>query len=140
LEGLIMMQKFTPLYVCVMLFAACGAVLAADEFEISWFTIDGGGGKSTGGQFELQGTIGQPDAGKLTGGNFELTGGFWFALEPGDCNSDGGVNSSDFSAFDTCMTGPNGGSLPNNCKCFDADGDGDLDLFDFADFQASFSE
>ncbi|MBI1825497.1 MAG: hypothetical protein HY287_10080 [Planctomycetes bacterium] len=135
-----MRRKSSPICGFAIICTACAAVLAADNFEITWFTIDGGGGKSTGGQFELQGTIGQPDAGKLAGGQFELTGGFWFALEPGDCNSDGGVNSFDFSTFGGCMTGPNGGSLANNCKCFEADGDGDLDLFDFADFQATFSE
>lgn len=47
-------------------------------YDLSWNTIDGGGGKSTGGTFELEGTIGQPDAGgELTGGTFSLTGGFW---------------------------------------------------------------
>ncbi|MHC4696916.1 MAG: hypothetical protein ACYTFA_09250 [Planctomycetota bacterium] len=54
----------------------CGAVLAGD-YAIDWYTIDGGGAmRSTGGDFELSGTIGQPDAGVLTGGEFELSGGF----------------------------------------------------------------
>ena len=33
------------------------------QFDLSWHTIDGGGGYSVGGTFELNGTIGQPDAG-----------------------------------------------------------------------------
>ena len=49
----------------------------AQSFAIDWFTIDGGGGTSTGGAFSLDGTIGQPDAGHMTGGNFTLDGGFW---------------------------------------------------------------
>ena len=49
----------------------------AQNFAIDWFTIDGGGGTSTGGVFSLSGTIGQPDAGKLAGGNYALDGGFW---------------------------------------------------------------
>lgn len=50
----------------------------ASEYDLSWFTIDGGGGFSAGGNLELEGTIGQPDAGEpLAGGNWELTGGFW---------------------------------------------------------------
>lgn len=47
------------------------------QYAIDWFTIDGGGGASTGGQYLVTGTIGQPDAGKLSGGTFTLEGGFW---------------------------------------------------------------
>lgn len=49
----------------------------ADDFEVAWFTIDGGGGLAAGGEFEVSGTTGQPDAGDLTAGEFSLTGGFW---------------------------------------------------------------
>ena len=51
----------------------------AQNFNIDWFTTDGGGGTSTGGAFSLSGTIGQPDANPLalTGGHFSLVGGFW---------------------------------------------------------------
>lgn len=48
------------------------------QFDIDWFTIDGGGGFSSGSGFELEGTIGQHDAGPvMTGGGFSLAGGFW---------------------------------------------------------------
>jgi hypothetical protein len=47
------------------------------QYELSWYTIDGGGGRSSGGPYELVGTIGQPDAAYSSGGNFELLGGFW---------------------------------------------------------------
>ncbi len=46
-------------------------------YEISWSTIDGGGGQSSGGDYGLVGTIGQPDAGNLAGGQYEVLGGFW---------------------------------------------------------------
>jgi hypothetical protein len=50
------------------------------QFQIDWYTIDGGGGASSGGGFSLSGTIGQPDAGpSMTsgpGGPFSATGGF----------------------------------------------------------------
>ena len=52
-------------------------VLANAQYAIDWFTIDGGGGTSSGGNFTLTGTIGQPDAGTLSGGNYTLQGGFW---------------------------------------------------------------
>jgi hypothetical protein len=50
---------------------------AAGPYDLPWWTIDGGGGVSSGGAYELAGTSGQPDAGLLTGGGYELTGGFW---------------------------------------------------------------
>ena len=47
-------------------------------YDLSWYTIDGGGGTSSGGPYTLSGTIGQPDAGgPLAGGSYTLTGGFW---------------------------------------------------------------
>ena len=50
----------------------------AQSYSIDWYTIDGGGGTSTGGVYSVTGTIGQPDAGgPMSGGNFSVTGGFW---------------------------------------------------------------
>jgi hypothetical protein len=54
-----------------------GTTLYAQSLGITWSTIDGGGGASTGGVFTVSGTIGQPDAGRMSGGNFTLDGGFW---------------------------------------------------------------
>lgn len=53
------------------------SVLAQGAFDLSWYTVDGGGGRSKGGPFALDGTIGQPDAGVHAGGDFALIGGFW---------------------------------------------------------------
>jgi len=55
-----------------------------------------------------------------------------------DFDGNGYVNSADFSHFDTCwgLSGP--GGAPGSPEClsiFDADGDGDVDLVDFAGFQ-----
>src|SRR5438445_574865 len=47
------------------------------NYSIDWFTIDGGGGTSTGGVYSVSGTIGQPDAGHMSGGNYTIDGGFW---------------------------------------------------------------
>jgi hypothetical protein len=53
----------------------------ADAYTIDWYTIDGGGATfSTGGAFELGGTVGQHDAGAQSGGTFSLASGFWNAL------------------------------------------------------------
>ncbi len=53
------------------------APASAQSYSIDWFTIDGGGGTSTGGVYSVSGTIGQPDAGHMSGGNFTIDGGFW---------------------------------------------------------------
>jgi len=61
------------------------SALAAAEagFDLSWWTVDGGGGASAGGGYALSGTIGQPDAGpRHSGGGYELAGGFWGETEP----------------------------------------------------------
>jgi hypothetical protein len=51
---------------------------ASAQDAITWSTIDGGGGTSTGGVYSVSGTIGQPDAGlTMTNGQYSVTGGFW---------------------------------------------------------------
>jgi hypothetical protein len=124
----------------LILLCGVAAYAAAPELGLSRFTIDGGGVmRSTGGRIELSGTIGQPDAGTMTARGIELTGGFWFPLAPGDCNSDGGVNLIDHGDLTSCFTGPDGRVADSPCPCFDQDGDGDVDLFDFAEMQLTFS-
>ena len=65
--------------VFIILLAVCFlmTVPALGQYEISWHTIDGGGGKSTGGQYIVTGTIAQPDATYSESGPYELLGGFW---------------------------------------------------------------
>jgi hypothetical protein len=47
-------------------------------YDLSWWTVDGGGGHSTARSYALDGTAGQPDPGPaLVGGNYHLEGGFW---------------------------------------------------------------
>jgi hypothetical protein len=70
--------RFRSSWLTALFLAAgfCGA--RAQSYSIDWYTIDGGGGTSTGGVYAVSGTIGQPDAGgPMAGGNYSLTGGFW---------------------------------------------------------------
>ena len=71
--------RFWPVAFCLLTSVLCLPALA-QTYSIDWFTIDGGGGTSTGGVYSVSGTIGQPDAGTMSGGNFSLTGGFWSLL------------------------------------------------------------
>ena len=59
---------------------------------------------TTGGTFELSGTIGQPDAAAtMAGGSFELVGGFWPGAArstlTGDLNCDGMITYADINPF-----------------------------------------
>jgi hypothetical protein len=51
-------------------------VSANGVFDLSWWSVDGGGDRSGGGAYSLLGVAGQPDAGLLQGGNFSLAGGY----------------------------------------------------------------
>jgi hypothetical protein len=64
-----------PLLAALLAFTA--ATLHAQSYSLDWFTLDSGGGTSTGGVYSVSGTIGQPDAGVMSGGPFTLVGGFW---------------------------------------------------------------
>ena len=66
-----------PSTVWTLLLVILVASAASGQYELSWYTIDGGGGQSSGGDFTLTGTIGQPDAAWSKGGDYELLGGFW---------------------------------------------------------------
>lgn len=69
------------LFMLVAVLAAClllASVALADTYDLSWWTVDGGGYTfSTGGSYVLGGTVGQPDAGLMSGGAYSLSGGFW---------------------------------------------------------------
>lgn len=67
----------TTTLVTIALLLIVSTALALSGYDLSWWTVDGGGGTASGASYTLVGTIGQPDAGILTGGNYTLGGGFW---------------------------------------------------------------
>jgi hypothetical protein len=64
------MRWLLILYILTVIFSAPGRSDAS--YQIHWHTIDSGGGTSSGGQYVLTGTIGQPDAAYSAGGNYAL--------------------------------------------------------------------
>ncbi len=64
--------------------------------RMSAWSVDSGGGESSGGDFSLTAAIGQPDAGVLVGGDTVLAGGLW----AGAVDS-GGVFFDGFESGDT---------------------------------------
>lgn len=107
----------------IMLLATSIALSAGGQYELSWRTIDGGGGTSSGGQYVLTGTIGQPDAAHSSGGDYEVLGGFW----PGGplCII---VEFSDFARFAQQWLYTGSGLAG------DLDGDNDVDFEDLSRF------
>ncbi|MEI7657571.1 MAG: GC-type dockerin domain-anchored protein [Phycisphaerae bacterium] len=122
----------TPFASCLPAFVV--AVVALEPLSIPWYTVDGGGGLSSGGSFSLAGTIGQPDAGTpMSGGSFSVRGGFWEGLPAGaecpcaaDYNRDGGIDGSDVAAFFADWEG--------GAACADANQDGGIDGADIGVF------
>jgi hypothetical protein len=69
---------FLALAVLLLLVSSVSAAVPDADYDLSWWTVDGGGGSdSCGGDYTLGGTAGQPDAGVLIGEGYTLTGGFW---------------------------------------------------------------
>jgi hypothetical protein len=69
------------LLLLILATAALGVFNASAHagYSLDWWTVDGGGGNSSGGDYALSGTLGQPDAGTASGGTYILNGGFWSA-------------------------------------------------------------
>jgi len=108
-------QRFRALAGLLIVAGSSAFVLPAAaqfaDYQISWWTADGGGYMfSTGGTYGLGGTIGQPDAGVMTAGQYKVQGGFWAGARSrlGDLNCDGVVNNFDIDPFVLAITDPNG--------------------------------
>ena len=108
---------------------------SAQPFDISWYTIDCGGGTSTGGAFQLSGTIGQHDTGVMSGGQYTLTGGYWSGAGEApcyaDCDGSGTLDIFDFLCFQNSFVS----GEPYACDCDPAPV---CDIFDFLCFQNAF--
>lgn len=65
--------------VAIALLLIVSTTLARSGYDLSWWTVDSGGGTASGGPYTLTGTVGQPDVGTLTGDGYTLSGGFWGA-------------------------------------------------------------
>jgi hypothetical protein len=83
----------------------CAAPASAQIADLSWRTVDCGGGTSAGGNLTLLGAIAQPDAGVMTGLSYTLSGGFLPGINTGpaplcegDTNNSGAIDVDDLVA------------------------------------------
>jgi hypothetical protein len=65
------------LVLLLALFTATVVAQTGGGYDLTWYTIDGGGATVSGGGYELAGTVGQADAGTVSGGGYVLASGFW---------------------------------------------------------------
>ena len=123
----------------------CVATLSANDFNLDWWTVDGGGEtQCSGGDFDLAGTIGQPDAGPImTGGEYELASGLWPGAAVseqtpciGDLDGDRDIDLADLAQLIANYGEMNGMTYEDG----DLDGDGDVDLSDLAELLARYGE
>jgi hypothetical protein len=68
---------------CLAMLALASTASAQGGYDISWWTVSGGGHTfSSGDSYTLGGTIGQPATGIMLGGSYGLDGGFWPRVIP----------------------------------------------------------
>ncbi len=78
----LLFRLVTLVVVCLLVgglvISTASASIQSNDYSVSWYTFDGGGDVSTGGDYTVMGTIGQPDAGQHSRhSTYNLTGGFW---------------------------------------------------------------
>ncbi|GIV11587.1 MAG: hypothetical protein KatS3mg020_1078 [Fimbriimonadales bacterium] len=132
------MSKLASAVIVALLSGTLAAAQSGGGYDLTWWTIDGGGITfATGGSFELGGTAGQPDAtrlNELAGGAFRMTGGFWFVsclITNGDVDGNGCVDDADLLQvlFNFGATGFNLADV--NCDAIVDDADLLTVLFNF---------
>jgi len=66
------------------------------SYSIDWFTVAGGGLRSSSTNYTLNGTVGQPAPGAMASGNYALVGGFWsFSATQTPVGQYDGINLTD---------------------------------------------
>lgn len=75
-------MKRTAILLALALFLLTGTALAANPYELLWYSVGGGGSPSEGGHYALSASIGQPAADSMSGGQYSLNGGFWSGIPP----------------------------------------------------------
>jgi len=119
-KGVIMKYKFTLCFLILLT-----AVSSAQEYHIDWYVIGSGGGHSSSGNYQIDGTIGQPIVGQSSSANYIVEAGFWVGAAPsgggcsyvmGDANGNGAFNGLDVGYSVNYLKGL-GPVPPNNCDC-----------------------
>jgi len=86
------MKKVVVIFVLfgLLLSTSSASAQSGGPYELTWTSVDAGGGTMSGGMYGLVSTIGQPDTSPMSGGDYSLQGGFWHS----SCAPPGNVNPS----------------------------------------------
>jgi hypothetical protein len=57
--------------------------LLAQTYQIDWYVIGSGGGHASSGNYQIDGTIGQPIIGQASSANYKVDAGFWVGAVSG---------------------------------------------------------
>jgi hypothetical protein len=72
------LKRVVLVTVLLLMMASPAHAQSGGGYDLTWSTVDSGGGMSINAGYTLHGSIGQPDAGvALGGGGYTLVGGFW---------------------------------------------------------------
>jgi hypothetical protein len=122
-------MRLVILAAAVVLLGSVRTASAQPTYDLSWNTIDCGGETSALGDYQVSGSIGQPDASDMSVGDYALSGGYWTSIDaPGcgsaDFNCDGDIGTdADIEAFFACLSGSCPAPPCPNSADFNADGD-----------------
>ncbi len=136
----------TAVLLTVAVVTLAPAIAGAQDYELSSFSVSGGGGFLGGGVFDMDSSIGQHDAGnEMAGGAYTVVGGFLVEvgseLVVGDANDDGELNNLDIASFVLALINPVAyqAMFPDVDPdvVLDMNGDGGFDNLDIASFVAA---
>lgn len=90
-------KQRTVIMLTLLALLLVGGVAVAQKggvYDLTWWTVDGGGDTGSGGDYSLTGTAGQPEPGSASrGGDYTLFSGFWpGGGEAPSCTEVTGVN------------------------------------------------
>ena len=93
------MKKVIVIFVLfgLLLSTSSASAQSGGPYELTWTSVDAGGGAMSGGAYGLYSTIGQPDTSSMSSGDYSLQGGFWHSscAPPGNVNPSIGLTGND---------------------------------------------
>lgn len=128
-------RKFSRWIAVASLVAGLTGMAAAD-YELTFFSIDAASEtqSAAGGTYELQFTVGQPDAAKTMGADYVLVGGFWSVAQdipcPGDLDLNRTIDLADLAGLLAAFGSMTGDANFNPNA--DLDNSGAIDLADLS--------
>lgn len=147
------MRSAGPVLMAITAILLCSAASTHAQVSIPWYTVANGGLVATsGGPYQLSGTIGQAQAGRSSSFQYFLQSGFWGAAIPDKCAGDGNCDGViDWRDIDYLVAAQNDNyaawlslfedrNPPCSIQNLDASGDYHIDWRDIDPFVAAMNQ